>query len=159
MNQRCPRAIQCPSRFLEIHVPRLALHRTSLPFLSFSPRRAATYKQYFVEGMLGTAVANAPVECGAEEFVRVTPPADYTCERYLSEYLSEAGGYLLDGSSTTQCQFCALDNTNTFLENFSIKYSNRWRNFGIIWVYIGVNAAAAFGLYWLARVVSLPELQ
>ena len=102
--------------------------------------------------MLGTAVANAPVECGAEEFIRVAPPSGATCEQYLSQYLEAAGGYLVDGSSTTQCEFCALDNTNTFLDNFSIRYSNRWRDFGIIWVYIVFNVAAAMALYWLCRV-------
>ena len=110
-------------------------------------------EQYFVEGMLGTAVANAPVECGEEELVRVITPQG-TCGQYLEDYISGAGGYIVNPDSTSECQFCALSSTNAFLENFSIKYANRWRDFGIIWVYIVVNAAAAFGLYWLARVVS-----
>ena len=30
-----------------------------------------------------------------------------------------------------------------------------WRNYGIMWAYVIFNIFAAFGLYWLARVVSL----
>jgi ABC-type multidrug transport system permease subunit len=104
--------------------------------------------------MLGTAIANAPVTCGPEEIIRVIPPGEQTCDAYLSEYINGAGGYIVDPSATSECQFCALNSTNVFLDNFSIKYSNRWRDFGIIWVYIAVNVAAAFGFYWLARVVS-----
>lgn len=120
-------------------------------------RNKKLIEQYFVEGMLGTAVANAPVTCGPEELIRVLPAeAGQTCEAYLGDYIAGAGGYIVDPNATNECQFCALDNTNVFLNNFSIKYSNRWRDFGIIWVYIIVNAAAAFGLYYWARVVSAP---
>ncbi|KAJ7285824.1 hypothetical protein C8J57DRAFT_1216146 [Mycena rebaudengoi] len=32
------------------------------------------------------------------------------------------------------------------------RYSEQWRNFGILWVFIGVNILGAFFFYWLARV-------
>jgi len=110
---------------------------------------------YFVEGILGVAVANTPVSCGPEEFQEFDPPAGQTCGDYLQAYQSYAGGSLNNPSATSNCQFCQLTNTNVFLDNFGIKYGNRWRNFGIIWVYVIVNVAAACAFYWLARVVSL----
>lgn len=109
---------------------------------------------YFVEGILGVAVANAPVECDVEELVTVNAPSGATCEQYLRPYLDQAGGYLVNPEASQGCQFCALDNTNVFLDNFQIRYENRWRNFGLIWVFIIVNVFAAVGFYWLARVVS-----
>ena len=110
---------------------------------------------YFVEGILSTAVANAPVVCDTSELQRFQPPAGETCGSYMQAYQSIAGGYLVDDSATSNCEFCQLSNTNVFLQNFGIKYSNRWRDFGLIWVFIIVNVAGAVLLYWLARVVSV----
>lgn len=108
---------------------------------------------YFVEGILGTAVANTPVQCGDDELQTFSPPSGQTCGDYMQVYQSAAGGYLIDPAATSDCQFCQLTSTNTFLDNFGIKYSNRWRDFGLIWVFIIFNVFAAIGLYWLARVV------
>lgn len=109
---------------------------------------------YLVEGILATAVANAPVVCGAEEYLQFNSPPDQTCSAYLETYQSYAGGYLQDPNAVDQCSFCTISETNTFLTNFDIHYGNRWRNFGIMWAYIIFNVFAAIGLYWLARVVS-----
>ena len=45
-----------------------------------------------------------------------------------------------------------MADTNTFLEALSSKYDDRWRYFGILWVYVLVNVVLAIGLYWLVRV-------
>lgn len=34
----------------------------------------------------------------------------------------------------------------------NICFLDGWRNFGLLWVYVAVNIAGAFGLYYLARV-------
>lgn len=72
----------------------------------------------------------------------------------MAPYINLAGGYLTNGSeqSTSQCDFCPLASTNSFLSQVSITYDTRWRDFGLLWVYIGVNVALAIFLYWLARV-------
>ncbi|WWC68268.1 uncharacterized protein I206_102191 [Kwoniella pini CBS 10737] len=107
---------------------------------------------YLVEGILSVAVANTNVVCSEVEYSVFEPPAGQTCSEYLTAYTSTAGGYLLDENATSNCQFCSLDSTNTFLNNFNISYSHRWRNFGLMWVYIIVNIIAAIGFYWLVRV-------
>ena len=66
--------------------------------------------------------------------------------------MSLAGGYLLDDNSTTECSFCPLRDTNAFLKSVNSDYSERWRNFGLMWVYIVFNVAGAIFLYWLVRV-------
>ncbi|OCF39347.1 ATP-binding cassette transporter [Kwoniella heveanensis CBS 569] len=107
---------------------------------------------YLVEGMLSVAVADTSVVCSTVEYLHFDPPSGDTCGSYMADYIGVAGGYLLDPSAQSGCQFCALESTNTFLESFNIKYSNKWRDFGLMWVYIIVNVIAAIGLYWLARV-------
>ena len=70
----------------------------------------------------------------------------------MSAYIDKAGGYLKDPSATDQCTFCSLSSTDTFLAQVSSHYSDAWRNFGLMWVYIVFNIVAAVGIYWLARV-------
>lgn len=106
---------------------------------------------YLVSGLLANGVANAPVHCADNEFLLFSAPSGQTCGEYLRPYIQAAGGYLVD-SDASQCQFCSLDNTDTFLSLVSIHFSERWRNFGLLFVYIGFNVIAATFIYWLARV-------
>ena len=66
--------------------------------------------------------------------------------------MSVAGGYLRDEQATGQCQFCQLDSTDQFLTRINANWDTRWRDFGLLWVYIVFNVAAAMALYWLCRV-------
>ncbi|KAH6949769.1 multidrug resistance protein CDR1 [Ilyonectria sp. MPI-CAGE-AT-0026] len=107
---------------------------------------------YFVDGFVGTALSNAPATCSDNEFVFFNVPNGTTCGEYMQSYLDMAGGFVEDASSTDGCRFCAIADTNTFLSGVSISFANRWRNFGLMWVFIIFNVFAAIGLYWLARV-------
>lgn len=109
---------------------------------------------YLVSGMLSVGLANSQITCATEEFLHFSPPSLSNCSAYLAPYINEFGGYLVPDSmdSTTECVFCTGNDTNTFLKSVSAEYEYRWRNFGIFWVYVVFNAAAAVGLYWLARV-------
>ncbi|KAM0335679.1 hypothetical protein ACHAQA_000728 [Verticillium albo-atrum] len=107
---------------------------------------------YFVEGFLGTALANASATCSENEFVVFNAPNGSTCGEYMQSYLDMAGGFIDNPNDTAQCRFCAITETNTFLAGVNVDFANRWRNFGLMWVFIVFNVAAATGLYWLARV-------
>ncbi|KAI0008379.1 ABC-2 type transporter-domain-containing protein [Xylariaceae sp. FL0662B] len=109
---------------------------------------------YLVSAMLSTAVANTGVECFDNEYLRFDPPSGMTCESYLANYTSAVGGYLRPGTEdfTSACSFCYVNDTNVFLTNAKSEYSERWRNFGILWGYIVFNIFGALFLYWLTRV-------
>jgi ATP-binding cassette subfamily G (WHITE) protein 2 (PDR) len=107
---------------------------------------------YLVSGMLSVGLANSHIVCSAEELLHISPPAFSDCSAYLASYIEERGGYLLPSTNSTDCIFCRASDTNVFLRGVSAIYSDRWRNFGICWVYIVFNIAAAIGFYWLARV-------
>lgn len=107
---------------------------------------------YFVGGMLSTAVANTVVTCSDIEFLTVNPPSGQTCGDYLNEFITTAGSTLVNPDASSDCQICLLSSTNQFLTAIGAKYSERWRNFGIIFAYIGFNICAAVLIYWLARV-------
>jgi ATP-binding cassette subfamily G (WHITE) protein 2 (PDR) len=107
---------------------------------------------YLVSGVMSTGIANAQVVCADIEYLHFNPPAGQTCGQYLDPYINATGGYYLDGNATSDCSFCTLDSTNQFLAQINVFYSDRWRNFGLMWVYIAFNAAGAIFLYWLCRV-------
>jgi ATP-binding cassette subfamily G (WHITE) protein 2 (PDR) len=107
---------------------------------------------YIVNGMLSTGIANQKVTCADNEYVRFNPPSAETCTSYMQPYISQAGGYLEDPNATTNCGFCTYRDTNVFLSAVSSNYSQRYRNFGILWAFIFVNICGAVFFYWLARV-------
>ncbi|KXT02246.1 hypothetical protein AC578_5083 [Pseudocercospora eumusae] len=111
---------------------------------------------YLVSGMLSAGLANAPLVCAPEEYLRFAPPQHMNCSDYLAPYIAERTGYLTPDSmsSMVECVFCTGSETNTFLKSVSSEYRFRWRNLGIFWVYVIFNMVAAVGIYWLVRVRS-----
>lgn len=109
---------------------------------------------YLVSAMLSTALANTKVQCASNEFVHFDPPSGQTCAEYLGNYTLATGGYIEAGTElrTSDCSYCTILETNTFLAQSGVDYADRWRNFGLLWVYIVFNVFGALFLYWLTRV-------
>lgn len=108
---------------------------------------------YLISGMLATGLSGNTVECDPIEYLRFPPPDSQTCQQYMEPFINTTNnGYLLNPSATTDCAFCPLSHTDTFLSNFFISYGDVWRNFGLMWAYILFNTVAAVFIYWLARV-------
>ncbi|KAJ7695504.1 hypothetical protein B0H17DRAFT_1056061 [Mycena rosella] len=107
---------------------------------------------YLVGGMLATGVANTEVHCSSIELLNVDPTAGKTCGDYFAAYMSFAGGSVVNPDATSGCQFCSVAETNVFLAGINIFYEQRWRNFGILWVFIFFNVGGVMFFYWLGRV-------
>jgi ATP-binding cassette, subfamily G (WHITE), member 2, PDR len=107
---------------------------------------------YLVSGMLATGLANADVRCAANEYLTFDPQHGKTCGEYMKQYMSDAGGYLQNEKATSDCSFCTVRSTNVFLQQINTSYDEAWRNFGLMWVYIGFNVVFALFMYWLVRV-------
>ncbi|ORY83753.1 putative multidrug resistance ABC transporter [Protomyces lactucae-debilis] len=106
---------------------------------------------YLVSSMLSVGIANAPVTCSQVELLRFNAPSGTSCGEFMNDFITAAGGYLVDPLASV-CEYCRISETNTFLAAVSSKYAHRWRNFGILWLYILANIVGAIFLYWLARV-------
>jgi len=102
--------------------------------------------------MMSVGLANQKVTCADIEYLHFDPPSGQTCMNYMQEYITENGGYLLNGNATADCSFCTTSETNAFLATVESYYSERWRNFGFMWAYIIFNVVGALVLYWLVRV-------
>ncbi|KAF4467163.1 ATPase [Fusarium albosuccineum] len=107
---------------------------------------------YLVSAILAVAVANTDAVCAANEYITFPPPSGQTCLGYMQPYMEQAGGYLTDDNNNSTCTYCSIGDTNVFLAGVQSDYADRWRNFGLMWVYIIFNVCGALGLYWLVRV-------
>lgn len=107
---------------------------------------------YLVDAMLSVSLANAPAHCSSIEVSVFNPPSGQTCGQYLTPFMEFAGGSLSNPNATSGCEFCVITNTNTFLAQVNSFFDHRWRNFGLMWVFVVFNICAALFFYWLGRV-------
>jgi ABC-type multidrug transport system permease subunit len=108
--------------------------------------------------MVSTMLSGRQVICSAQEVSVFDPPAGQTCGAYLADYAAAAGGTIQNPEATTSCNYCSLSNADQFLAGSSIYYGERWRNFGIIFAFIGFNIFLAILTYYLFRVANLKNL-
>ena len=60
----------------------------------------------------------------------------------MNTYITDNGGYLSNPDATSGCDFCTYRTSDQFLENsFNIFYSHRWRDIGLLMVYISFNVS------------------
>ncbi|CEN62363.1 Putative Pleiotropic drug resistance proteins (PDR1-15), ABC superfamily [Aspergillus calidoustus] len=107
---------------------------------------------YLISGLTSTGLHARAIECAPEEMNVFNPPSGQTCGEYMAAFLQAAPGTLHNPSATTGCQYCALDNADQYLAGSNIYYSERWRNWGIGWAYIGFNIMGTVLLYYVFRV-------
>ncbi|KAF5210855.1 Multidrug resistance protein [Clavispora lusitaniae] len=107
---------------------------------------------YLIQAMLSTALANTKVVCATRELLTFDPTSGKTCGEYMKDYIAKAGGYLVNESATSDCQYCKMATTNAFLSSVNAKYDQRWRNYGIFVAFICINIMLTIFFYWLARV-------
>lgn len=107
---------------------------------------------YFIDTMVSTGLAGVGVTCATKEILSFDTPNGQNCQSYLKDYVDEVGGYVLNPSGTSQCQFCPVSTTNDILAKLGVYYDVRWRNFTITVAFSIINIIGALFLYWLFRV-------
>lgn len=83
---------------------------------------------YWIGGLLSATLTEQPVECNEEETARFNAPPGQSCGEYAGDFVKAAGGYLLDSSSSTECQYCPYSLGDDYLASINIKASDKWRS-------------------------------
>ncbi|EGP83324.1 ABC transporter [Zymoseptoria tritici IPO323] len=110
---------------------------------------------YWVASMASAMLHDRQVTCSDTEISTFQPPQGQTCGQYMQPYLEGgAAGYLQNPDATADCGYCSIRVADTFLSGVGISWSNRWRDFGLVWVYVFFNLGMAVFLYWFFRVRS-----
>ncbi|KAJ5334695.1 hypothetical protein N7452_007098 [Penicillium brevicompactum] len=107
---------------------------------------------YWIGGMAAAQLHGRQVECSHSELSIFNPPSGQTCMQYLQKYADAAGGRIMNGNATSDCEYCPLAVADQSLASFGINYDDRWRNFGIMWAFIAFNIFMAVIMYYLVRV-------
>ncbi|VVT48648.1 uncharacterized protein SAPINGB_P001882 [Magnusiomyces paraingens] len=107
---------------------------------------------YVIGGMLSSGIANAEVKCSDRELLTFPViPANHTCETFLGPYSEATLGRIHNPEATSDCKYCTMSTTDSYLTYLSAPLSEAWRNFGIIIAFIIFNFIAAMFLYWFFR--------
>jgi ATP-binding cassette, subfamily G (WHITE), member 2, PDR len=107
---------------------------------------------YWVGGIISTQLHNRPVDCSADETSIFDPPVHQSCGEYLAPFLSHAPGVLQNPEDTEACRYCSLEVADQYLAGSRIFYTERWRNFGIMWAFVLFNIFITVVSYWAFRV-------
>lgn len=107
---------------------------------------------YWIAGIVSTMLHDRTVECASQETQIFDPRAGQTCGAYLAPLASQAPGVLQNPEATENCRYCAFKVADQFLAGSKIFWSERWRNYGIMWAYICFNIGVAILVYYLFRV-------
>ena len=128
--------------------------RESLPgFWNFMYRLSPM--TYIINTIAASGVNGRRVDCARNELNIFQPQPGTACGQYMQPFFQAAGsaaGSLLNPDDTRDCKYCQLRVTDQFLESRDIKTSQRWRNVGLIWAYIGFDVFFAVTVYYLFRV-------
>jgi ABC-type multidrug transport system permease subunit len=112
--------------------------------------RASPYT-YLIGGMISTALHGVPVVCTPLEISHFTPPSGQTCGEYASSFV-QIRGTLLNPDASDTCEYCRYKTGDEYLTSLNLDYSERWRNLGLMAVYIVFNIALAFGCFYISKV-------
>lgn len=107
---------------------------------------------YWIGGIVSTELHGKPVQCAEREVAQFNPPSGQTCGRYLAPFLEQSPGYLENSSATSDCRYCSISVADQYLAGPRIFYSERWRNYGIVWAFVAFNIFVAVASYYLVRV-------
>lgn len=107
---------------------------------------------YWIGGIVGTELHGRAINCSERETNIFDPPQGMTCGQYLQPMLSKAPGKLQNPEATSQCRYCTVQNADQIIGASGIFWSQRFRNFGIVWAFIAFNIFMAVLLYYLFRV-------
>lgn len=108
---------------------------------------------YWVGAMASAMLHGRQVVCSNDETSVFQPPSGQTCGAYLQPYLNGgAPGYLQNPQATSDCRYCQIRVADTFLAGVGIEWTDRWRDFGLVWVYVFFNIGVTVFVYWFFRV-------
>ncbi|KAK2666310.1 AAA ATPase domain [Fusarium oxysporum f. sp. vasinfectum] len=107
---------------------------------------------YLIGGVAVSGLSGDPIVCSHAELAVFQPPTGETCGAYTQPYLEQAApGTLLNPDATASCSYCPLGYADQVLARSGMYYDERWRDWGLGFIYIAFNIAAVFAFYYLFR--------
>ncbi|KAL8727058.1 MAG: hypothetical protein Q9166_006301 [cf. Caloplaca sp. 2 TL-2023] len=106
---------------------------------------------YLIGGMALVGLADVPVTCSSLEVTNISAPLGQTCGDFMGPYVQRMGGKILNPKERSACQYCPASKTDEVLGAMGFEYSQRWRDFGLMMVYVAFNVFGAYLFYWMLK--------
>ncbi|TLS23979.1 hypothetical protein PpBr36_08722 [Pyricularia pennisetigena] len=98
-----------------------------------------------IGGMVTTGLHELDVKCTPVELNKFTPANGSSCEEYMRPFFNAGGnGYIVDPSSTSQCEYCAYSVGDQFYTPLGMTFDTRWRDLGIFIAFCASNIIIIF---------------
>jgi len=94
---------------------------------------------YVIEGLVTVQLHDLEVRCASDEFSIFNVPVGQTCLQYAAEFMKTATGYINNPDATEACQYCQYSKGQDFYEGLNMDFEHRWRNVGIMCLYLCTN--------------------
>ncbi|KAJ6088336.1 ABC multidrug transporter atrF [Penicillium sp. IBT 16267x] len=109
---------------------------------------------WWLRGVLSAILPSVQVTCAEAETTKFTPPSGMTCGQYASDYVQNIArqGYLVDPSSTSECQYCAFSNGSEYMRQLNVHEGDKWRCFGIFLAFVIINWVLVYFFIYTVRV-------
>ncbi|KAG8681870.1 hypothetical protein FRC08_015347 [Ceratobasidium sp. 394] len=107
---------------------------------------------YLIEGMVVDGVGGMATQCSSTEIQTLTPLSGQTCQQFMGQYITQAGGYLLNGNDTSNCQFCPQSSSDAYLSSINMSFANRWRDIGLLFAYTAFNIILIYVCTYMFRI-------
>ncbi|KAI9021262.1 ABC-2 type transporter-domain-containing protein [Hyaloraphidium curvatum] len=92
---------------------------------------------------------NLPLTCVPSDLKVFNPPPPLTCGTYLAPVLAQAPGYLLNPGATSGCEYCPIDNGDSFLSyQLGWSWSQMGLFFGVLIALTVVNRLSLVFFMW-----------
>jgi len=99
---------------------------------------------YVIEGLVTAQLHNIPVICASDEYSIFHAPIGQTCGQYAAKFLETATGYINNPNATDSCQYCQYSVGDDFTNGLHMDFDHRWRNMGILCIYLVFNVVMVF---------------
>ncbi|KAI9772587.1 MAG: ATP-binding cassette transporter snq2 [Geoglossum umbratile] len=114
---------------------------------------------WLVSGLLSTTLHDVAITCAPKEISIFMPPQGQTCGDYAGAFVKRMHGKILNPMATSNCEYCRFSTGDQYLSTLNMRWEDRWRDFGLLAVYILFNAMMAFVYYYLAKIRGLHSLK
>jgi ABC-type multidrug transport system permease subunit len=102
---------------------------------------------------LSNVLHDTVVTCTPLETNIFQPPQGQTCGQFLGPFLKIGFGALYNPNATANCEYCRYSTGDQYLVTLDYNWGDRWRNFGLIWVYVFFNLGMLLLVMGVPRVL------
>ncbi|OXC58042.1 hypothetical protein C358_06549, partial [Cryptococcus neoformans MW-RSA852] len=108
--------------------------------------------RYLYGSMMTASLGDLTLNCIEDDLITFYPPPDQTCYEYAANYLATTSGYLVDGNSTTSCQYCPSSTGYDYIQEMGYSLGTKWRDWAITIIWCLSNILFCYVFTWLVKI-------